>query len=54
MVLTCRPPGRGNWAPVIIEVRGRLAELDFFRFYIGQIIELGENRMRLRVVSVLP
>lgn len=54
MTLVCKPPGRGRWNPVIIEITGRLAELDFFRFYVGQVIELGENRMRLRVAEVRP
>lgn len=54
MTLTCRPPGRGNWAPVIIEISGRLAEMDFFRFYVGQIIELGEGRLKLRIAAIVP
>jgi len=54
MMLTCRPPGKGNWAPVIIEITGRLAELDFFRFYVGQVIELGEGKLRLRIAAITP
>lgn len=52
MTLICRPPGRGNWRCVYIEITGRLAELDFFIFFVGQIIELGEGKLRLRVAEI--
>lgn len=53
-MLVCRPPGRGNWAPVIIEVTGRLAEIDslFFRFRVGQIFQFG--MLTLRVAEIRP
>lgn len=56
MTLTCRPPGRGNWAPVIIEIKGPNAvfETFFLRFRVGQIIELGEGRFKLRIAAITP
>lgn len=53
MTLVCRPPGRGNWAPVYIEITGRLAELDFFHFRLGQVIQISPL-LKLRIAEIRP
>lgn len=53
MVLICRPPGRGNWHPVLIEITGRRVQLDLVPlFRVGEIIPLGQ--LKLRIVEVRP
>lgn len=51
MTVILRPPGRGNWRPVVLQVAGgsRLAPLDF---YVGQRVLLGGQH--LRVSKVIP
>lgn len=50
MTLILRPPGRGNWAPLTIQVSGqRLGPVDF---HIGQRVVLGGHEWR--VSKVLP
>lgn len=51
MVLITKPPGRGNWAIVVISVaQSRNAPLPL-EFHIGQRINFGERL--LRVVAIL-
>lgn len=51
MVLVCRPPGRGNWHPVLIEITGRRVQLDVVAmFRVGQVIPFGQ--LKLRIVEV--
>lgn len=52
MRIVCRPPGKGNWHPVTIEITGRRVQLDLFRFRVGEIIPLGQ--LKLRIVEVRP
>lgn len=49
MTLLCRPPGRGNWRLVIVEISG---PPDLFRFRRGQRFTWGEPPQTLRIVEV--
>jgi hypothetical protein len=46
MTLTLRPPGRGNWATVILEVKGRRAPPPMY-FSVGQLLTLGGQVFRI-------
>lgn len=51
MTLICRPPGKGNWHVVTIELTGPRIQLDVVAmFRVGQIIPFGQ--LTLRVVEV--
>lgn len=50
MIVVFRPPGRGNWHPVVITVqqsRHAPRPLDFF---VGQVVDFAGQR--LRVVAI--
>ena len=48
MRLVCRPVGRGNWAPVIVEFsRLDMRQPDLFRFRVGDRFTLGTTTYRI-------
>lgn len=49
-MLICRPPGRGNWAPVVLTVEGKRASPLLIRA--GQRFTLGG--LVLRIARVVP
>lgn len=47
MILTLRPPGRGNWTPVMLRVeQSRHAPLPLY-FHRGQRLQLGGQTFRV-------
>lgn len=51
MILHCRPPGRGNWNLIVIEIHGMA---DLYRMRPGMRFSLGDPALVLRIVKVLP
>lgn len=51
MTLTLRPPGRGNWTPVLLVVdEGRNCPLPL-EFHVNQRVELGGHVFRIAKVT---
>jgi hypothetical protein len=51
VTLILRPPGRGNWTPVVLTVQQSRHAPRPLDFYVWQIVDIGGQR--LRVVAVL-
>lgn len=52
MTLILRPPGRGNWTPVIVQVEGKPHLPPPMYFEVGQRVPLGG--MVFRIAEVRP
>lgn len=50
-MLICRPPGRGNWATLVLTVEGRRAPLPL-EVHVGQLVTIAGKVFR--VCKVMP
>lgn len=50
MTIVLKPPGPGNWTPILIRIRHSRNAPRPLEFHVGQIVKLGVRNLRIHAI----